>query len=320
MADPAATTPAPVLVALEGGPSIVASVVDSLASEDAASSLGPGTTDPISSRPVNEPAPAPRPGSRTLGDPLGEALRLIALGDRLGIELRLMGGLAFHAACPSWTARIDREGRDMDLATRSRDRKAVQTLLADEGYVPDRQYNALYGHKQLYFVDPEWKRPVDVLVDRLEMCHTFDFADRLSICDPTLPPAELVLSKLQVVKINRKDVLDALALLAEYPLAGDDVAGRAISLSRITRLTSSDWGWWRTVTGNLDKLDEFIANELAPGDLDFGRESRFDPRAQVAELRTAIDQTSKSARWKVRARIGERVPWYQEPEEVGHGR
>jgi hypothetical protein len=74
------------------------------------------------------------------------------------------------------------------------------------------------------------------------------------------------------------------------------------------------------VTGNLDKLDEFVAAELAPGELDFGRESRFDSSAQLAELRAAIDQAPKSARWKVRARIGERVTWYQEPEEVGHGR
>jgi hypothetical protein len=273
---------------------------------------------------VNPPSqsgsPAPSSGSRTLKDPLGEALRLVELCDRRGIEARLMGGLAFHALCRGWTARVDRDGRDIDLATRSRDRKVLQELLVAEGYVPDRQYNALYGHKQLYFVDPEWNRPVDVLVDRLEMCHAFEFANRLAISDPTMPPAELLLSKLQVVKINRKDVLDALALLAELPLAGDDVAGQAISLARITELTSNDWGWWRTVTRNLDKLDAFIAADLAPGDLDFGRETRFDPAAQVADLRAAIEQANKSTRWKLRARVGERMAWYEEPEEVGHGR
>jgi hypothetical protein len=263
---------------------------------------------------------AARSGSRTLRDPLAEALRIVELGDRRGIEVRLMGGLAFHALCRDWTARIDREGRDMDLATRSVDRKALSEILAAEGYVGDRQYNALYGHKQLYFVDPQWGRPVDVLIDRLEMCHTFEFADRLAICDPTLPPAELLLSKLQVVRINRKDVLDALALLSEYPLAGDDVAGRAISLARITGLTSADWGWWRTVTGNLDTLDSFLAAEVATRDLDFGRETRFEPVAQVAELRAAINAAPKSTRWKLRARIGDRVAWYELPEEVGHGR
>jgi hypothetical protein len=39
---------------------------------------------------------------------------------------------------------------------------------------------------------------------------------------PTLPLADLLLSKLQVVTINRKDVLDALVLLAEHPLAEDN--------------------------------------------------------------------------------------------------
>ncbi|HYL39888.1 MAG TPA: hypothetical protein VET90_01130 [Candidatus Binatus sp.] len=268
--------------------------------------------------PETQAAPGPTATNR---DPLAEALRVIRLADDAGLEVRLMGGLAFHAMCPAWTARIDRDGRDIDLATRSRDRKGVTELLVRLGYVPDKRYNALYGHKQLYFVDPEWARPVDVLVDQLEMCHRFEFANRLAICDPTLPPAELLLSKLQVVKINRKDILDALALLAEIPLAGDDVAGRAISLRRITELTSSDWGWWRTVTMNLERLAAFLAADLRPEDLDFGgRETRFEPAAQVAELRAAIDAAPKAAKWKLRSRLGDRVAWYMEPEEVGHSR
>jgi hypothetical protein len=158
-------------------------------------------------------------------------------------------------------------------------------------------------------------------VDQLEMCHRFEFGNRLAICDPTLPPAELLLSKLQVVKINRKDILDALALLSELPLAGDDVGGAAISVSRITELTSNDWGWWRTVTMNLGRLEAFLGTDLKPGDLDFGgRETRFEPSAQVTELWAAIEAAPKSMRWKMRARVGDRVTWYEEPEEVGHSR
>ncbi|MFI5261509.1 MAG: hypothetical protein ACHQZR_02995 [Candidatus Limnocylindrales bacterium] len=256
----------------------------------------------------------------TLDNPLAEARRLIALADERGLQVRLMGGLAFHARCPQWTARIDRSGRDLDLATRSKDRKALSELLVANGYTADKQYNALYGHKQLYFVDVLHQRPVDVLVDNLEMCHRFGFADRLPVTETTLPPAELLLSKLQVVKINRKDVLDLLALLSEYPIADDDGSGLAISLRRITALTSTDWGWWRTVTGNLDKLAPFVEQELAPGELDFGRPARFDPRAQARALRAAIDAAPKSTRWKLRARAGDHMAWYEEPEEVGHGR
>jgi hypothetical protein len=260
-----------------------------------------------------------------LDDPLHEALRLIDLATARDLRLRLMGGLAFHAQVPDWTARSDRAGRDIDLATRNRDRKAVSELLIGEGYEPDRQYNALYGHKQLYFMDPDRRRPVDVLVDQLEMCHRFEFADRLGVDARTLPLAELLLSKLQVVKINRKDVLDALVLIAEHPLAKDDGdvdsdhGLGAISLPRILSFTSNDWGWWRTVTGNLDVLTQFLASEFTDADLDVGaRPVRFDIRTQVAALRAAIDAAPKSTRWRMRARVGERTKWYDEPEEVGH--
>ncbi|MEA2537330.1 MAG: hypothetical protein QOF11_1564 [Chloroflexota bacterium] len=253
----------------------------------------------------------------TLANPLAEALRLIELAETQGAVLRLMGGLAFHAQAPDWTAGVERERRDIDLATTGRHRKAVTELLAGNGYVPDRQYNALYGHKQLYFVDPARQRPVDVLVDRLEMCHAFVFSDRLALDRPTLPLAELLLSKLQVVKLNRKDVLDILILLAEHPLTPDD---SGINTTRVTDLTSADWGWWRTATGNLERLLAFLETEIGPTDLDTGRPNRYRPAAQVEALRAAIDAAPKSTRWRLRARVGDRIAWYEEPEEVGHGR
>ena len=116
---------------------------------------------------------------RTLEDPLAEALRIIDLADGAGLQVRLMGGLAFHARAPEWTARIERARRDIDLATGSSDRRGLSELLVRSGYAADKEFNALHGHKQLYFVDPRRDRPVDVLVDRLEMCHTFDFGERL---------------------------------------------------------------------------------------------------------------------------------------------
>jgi hypothetical protein len=271
--------------------------------------------------------PATGTGPRTLEDPLAEALRIVELADDRGLLVRLMGGMAVRAHAPDWLARTRRKEVDLDFATRSKDRSAFYDLLATEGYTPDRQHNALFGRKQAYFVDEARRRPVDVLVDRLEMCHSFDFAERLSRSRPTLPVADLVLSKLQVVQINRKDVLDALALLAEHPLAEDDGAPDsatgtgAISVPRILSFTSADWGWWRTVTGNLDKLAAFLDTELREGDLDLGvgRPPRFDPAAQVAALRQAIDAAPKTSKWRLRASVGERVRWYAEPEEVGHG-
>jgi len=264
--------------------------------------------------------------ARTLADPLAEALRVVEVADARGLLVRLMGGMAIRAHAPGWTARTRRTEVDLDFVTTARDRAAFFQLLEAEGYTPDRQHNALFGRKQGYFVDVSRNRPVDVLVDTLEMCHRLDFSERLALSTPTLPVADLLLSKLQVVKINRKDVLDALVLLAEHPLAQDDGARDsaqgvgAISLPRMLAITSSDWGWWRTVTANLEKLAQFVETELSDADLDVGggRPVQYKPGPQVKALREAIDAAPKSARWRLRARVGDRVPWYAEPEEMGH--
>ena len=262
--------------------------------------------------------------ARTLADPLAESLRVVEIAANRGLLVRLMGGMAIRAHAPDWTHRTRRTEVDLDFVTVSRDRAAFFQLLEAEGYTPDKRHNALFGRKQGYFVDVPRNRPVDVLIDALEMCHRLDFADRLVLSIPTLPLADLLLTKLQVVKINRKDVLDALVLLAEHPLGNDDGTpesshGRGtISVPRIVAITSNDWGWWRTVTGNLDKLAQYLEVELQDDDLDVGRPIQYDPMPQVKALREAIDAAPKSARWRLRARVGERVGWYTEPEEVGH--
>ncbi len=263
---------------------------------------------------------------RPAEDPLDEALRIVRLAESRGLLVRLMGGMAVRAHVPQWTHRTRRVEVDLDFATRSKDRPAFFKLLEDEGYTADRRHNALFGGAQGYFVDVPRRRPVDVLVDKLEMCHRIEWSDRLAASSPTLPLAELLLSKLQVVKINRKDVLDALILLAAHPLAQDDGVDDArhglqsFNVPRILRYTSNDWGWWRTVTGNLDKLEQFIATDLTPADLDLGTGMAvaYDPLAQVRSLREAIDDAPKSARWKMRSGVGERAPWHAEPEEVAH--
>ena len=250
--------------------------------------------------PHKDPAytpPAMEPGSRTLEDPLAEALRIVDVASREGLQLRLMGGMAVRAHAPDWTHRTRRREVDLDFATRGKDRKAVFALLEREGYTPDKRHNALFGQHQGYFVDEPRRRPVDVLVDKLE-----------------------------IVKINKKDVLDALILLAEHPLGQDDgevdssKGLSAISLPRILSFTSNDWGWWRTVTGNLDVLDHYLDTDFTAEDVDIGgeREVLFDPKAQVGALRATINDAPKSTRWKLRAAVGERQQWYVLPEEVGH--
>ena len=264
---------------------------------------------------------------RTLQDPLAEALRVVDLADATGLLVRLMGGMAIRAHAPDWPARTRRVEVDLDFATRGKDRGAFYELLASEGYTADKRHNALFGGKQAYFVDVPRNRPVDVLVDRLEMCHRFEFTDRLGAVEPDAAARRAA----AVEAPDRQDQPQGRARCAgparRAPARARTTApptrapARARSTCpRILSFTSNDWGWWRTVTGNLDTLDQYLAVELTPEDLDLdnGREVLFEPGAQIAALRTAIEDAPKSTRWKLRARVGERQMWYQEPEEMGH--
>ena len=264
---------------------------------------------------------------QTLQDPLAEAMRVVDLASERGLLVRLMGGMAIRAHAPDWPARTRRVEVDLDFATRSKDRGAFYHLLESRGlHAGQAPQRAVRQQAGLLRGRAAQAGPSTSSSTSLEMAHSFEFADRLGLSSPTLPLAELLLSKLQIVKINRKDVLDALVLLAEHPSASDDGAPDsrdgfgAINVPRILSFTSNDWGWWRTVTGNLDVLDQYLAVELTPEDLDLnnGRAVLFDPKAQIAALRTAINDAPKSTRWKLRSRVGERQTWYRDPEEMGH--
>jgi hypothetical protein len=166
----------------------------------------------------------------------------------------------------------------------------------------------------MYFTTADGSTSVDVIMDKLNMCHVLEFRDRIDRMPDTLDVADLLLSKLQVVELNQKDVHDALHLLSAYEVRDGDEPG-TIGLERIGRIVSGDWGWWRTVTMNLDKLAHFAAEEHG----DLVPEARtYDPAAQANRIRQHCEEVPKPMKWKLRAKVGDRVQWFQEPEEVGH--
>jgi hypothetical protein len=151
-------------------------------------------------------------------------------------------------------------------------------------------------------------------MDRLRMCHVLDFSDRIERMPHTLDVTDLLLSKLQIVEMNRKDIQDILYLLAGFEVrAGDQPA--AIGLAGFAEVVANDWGWWRTITNNLDnilELDLGAFEGLVP------TSSKYNPMEQARSLRRHADQAPKSIRWRIRARVGERVRWYELPKEVMH--
>ena len=245
-----------------------------------------------------------------------EALRLVALADDAGIPLRVLGGVAISILVPIWRGRDDRPGRDIDVVTDQASRRPLTELLEQEGYQADRRYNAANGHKQLYFVDVERGRPLDVLIDRMEMCHKFDLRPSLAGPGPTCTPADLLLSKLQIVKLEEKDIVDSLVLLSAFETRPGGTGG--IDMDRIVALCAADWGWWRTATANLDALAVRVADRSAVP-LALEEPAPYDAAVQIDQLRQTIEQAPKAMGWRLRSRVGDRLPWYEEPEEEAHG-
>jgi hypothetical protein len=246
-------------------------------------------------------------------DAFGESVAVAREANERGVALKLLGGQAIRVLCPSYPHRA-RNDQDMDFASVSSAKRQVMEYFAERGFLGDQRFNTLHGDRQMYFTTADGRTSVDVIMDKLNMCHVLEFKDRIDRMPLTLDVADLLLSKLQIVEMNRKDVHDMLHLFSGFEVLPGDEPG-TIGLDRIGRIVGDDWGWWRTVTGNLDKLAQLADGEHR----DMVPEARaFHPVEQIAKVREHCASVSKSLKWKLRAKLGDRVQWYELPEEVGH--
>lgn len=242
-----------------------------------------------------------------LADPVAEGRRVAEAAAQADIPLRLLGGVAIAALCPSSRKPpLVRQYGDIDLATTGAAKDNVVKLMESLGYRGDREFNMLHGHRRLTFWDELNQRQADVFLDEAILCHRIDFKRRIDNVPLTLSLADLALLKLQVVETNEKDYLDICAIFADHPLSEDD---SGIDSAYIAKLASSDWGLWRTV-GMVAERSERFARDL-PG---FGAAELVAERLQ--KLRDELDRVPKTRSWKLRSRIGERKRWYELPEEV----
>jgi hypothetical protein len=242
-------------------------------------------------------------------DIVDEAIRLVEAARQEKLVLRALGGVAVQvhvgeAMRPS----LARDIQDMDFATPRDQGRSIQSLLSREGYVPNIEFNRLHGAQRLIFVDDPHGRHIDVFVGTFAMCHVIPLSERLALEPTTVPLAELFMTKLQIVKLNRKDMVDAYALLLAHYMGDNDA--ETINANRIAQVAAADWGLFHTIDLNLGRLRERSSEfDLSPTD-------QATIAARLEALGVALERHPKSMRWSLRARVGERMPWYEEPEEV----
>ena len=240
---------------------------------------------------------------------LAELHRLVQLAEAKGIHLRAIGGLAVRLHYAADHPAFQRDYPDLDFVVAKKQRREFEAFMAEAGYTPHKQFNLLNGaRRQIYFQNGS-ELKVDIFVGDFEMCHKIPLEERLTADPLTIPLAELMLSKAQVVEINKKDLLDLTSLLL-FNETGDDDS--RINLTQLARLCSAEWGLYKTVSINLDRVADLTSQADSP----------FEPRdrdtilARVDAIRRTFETMTKPLAWTLRDRVGTRVRWYEEVEEV----
>lgn len=241
-------------------------------------------------------------------DLVKEMHRLIDAAEAKNIQIRAFGGLAVQTHNKKNHPLFAREYADLDFIVASKQKREFEAFMPEVGYYPDKEVNLLFGnHRQIYYTA---ETKVDIFVGKFEMCHKIPLENRLTLHPVTIPLAELLLSKAQILELNRKDALDIISVLLNSE-TGDDDNGK-INLQIINQLFSQDWGLYKTTTINLQRVEDLLTKEELP----LTKNESELVISRIHEIKDAFERTQKPLAWQLRDRVGTRVKWYMDVEEV----
>ena len=245
-----------------------------------------------------------------LPDILDEMNRLLEASRTNSILMRAIGGLAIRVRSGDFRKFFTREYRDLDFVVAENERRRIEPFFQEMGYEANRKFNLLNGSKRQIYLDPNSERHVDIFVGSFQMCHKLPMDGRLNLDPVTVPLAELLLSKAQIVELNQKDALDIASLLL-YNETGKTDDGR-INLEYIAKLCGHDWGLYKTTSINLKRVEEVVGDES----LNLTADERGVILRRLTEIHQTFESMPKSLAWQMRDKVGTRVRWYEEVEEV----
>jgi hypothetical protein len=243
-------------------------------------------------------------------DIVKEMYRLIDAANAKNIQVRAIGGLAVEAHNRKNHPLFKREFGDLDFVIASKQRREFEAFMPEVNYSPHRQFNILNGDQRQIYYHNDNDMKIDIFVGDFEMCHKIPLENRLTFDPVTIPLTELLLSKAQIVELNRKDMMDITSLLLNNETGNDDKD--MINLPILARLCSQDWGLYKTTSINLGHVEKLMKEES----VDLTQEERNLVLSRVREIQKTFEQMPKPLPWQIRDRVGTRVKWYIEVEEV----
>jgi hypothetical protein len=246
---------------------------------------------------------------------LDESKRIVDEATKVGIPLRLLGGVAIRYHCMDYMEFAKKLGRqvgegeqeytDLDYVSYMKYRDKAKKLFEALGYSRRKvTLSSSATQRQIYFHPKGWFH-VDLFFDKLLAAnHPIDFRKRLELDSPTITPTDLLLEKTQIVFPGEKDVKDMMLLLRAHEVAAREEENK-INGKFIAQLLSSDWGFWYTLTNNLRQLKEHATTIEA-----LSTDDRQDLASKVNLLLKMIDGEPKSTGWRMRSAIGTKKKWY----------
>jgi hypothetical protein len=234
-----------------------------------------------------------------------EAYSIIDYAKKEGIRIKLLGGVGIRHITKSWALPpFEREISDIDFAIMREEIPSLLKLFRRKGLKEREIFNKInMGSRLIYYTEKGYK--IDVFVDEFNMCHRIPLRYALKQEGLSLPALELLLTKLQVRNIAKKDMIDLSLILNDISLTKDE---SGINFERFVSICSRDWGLFTTVSENLAKLEEFSYS--------LQKEYGETIRNKIGRLVNLISSSKKTLRWRLRAIIGKKVRWYQIPEEI----
>ncbi len=243
-----------------------------------------------------------------------EAQKILRAASEKGVILRLLGGLAIKVHSLNETSFAQRLGRtaeagqeysDIDFATYGRLRNQVRKIFESLGYSKrPTTMSTSAAQRHIYFHPKGWFY-VDVFWDKLRAAnHPIDFRGRLEVDPVSIPLADLLLEKLQIVSFSRKDMLDTVLLLKAHEVL-DKEETETISTQMVAHTLARDWGFWYTVTTNLRGLREHVKNMNTISSPDVS-----ELTSKIERVLSAANSAPKSFKWLLRSKLGTRKRWY----------
>ena len=261
-----------------------------------------------------------------------EATRIVETAQSQGVYQRIMGSLAAYIHSmdkPQIISTFNSLGRfgegkpnftDLDLMAYSKQGRQVGQIFKQMGFRPDEMVNGFFGDRRLIFYSPTGTYHVDIFLNKLEFSHTVEFGEkpgegRLELDSPTISLTDLVLEKLQIHEINRKDLVDLIILFLGHSVSSSGANEKeSVDGAYISRILGDDWGFWYDAVANLNKVKSF-ANELT-NEGKLTNEHLSTVSREVDRLVDMANSSPKTKRWEVRSKVGTKKPWYREVEEV----